>query len=88
MITTPSNWECTDPGHLNADGASIEFEHTTKDLHAIVESGDEFFEDSIGYYTVIFDESGDSKETVEDHVFFDDEDEAKAYLEERLEKYN
>ena len=90
MVNAPSNWECTDPGHLNADGASIEFKHTEKELHAIIESGDEFFSNQeIGYYTVIFDDStSNPREKVEDHVFFDDEDKAKDYLEQLLEKHN
>ena len=85
-MDSPSNWECVVSGHLNADGASIEFEHTTKDLRAVIEATSELPGD---YFTVIFDtNTSNPTETVEPHEMYGNEQEAREEFLKLLQKHN
>lgn len=86
----PTNWKHNSGYHLNGDGKSIDYEHTSKDLKAILEAMDSDDEENgLMYYTVIFDISdGRPWEPVESHEFFYDKDDAKDHLFEMMEEKN
>lgn len=87
-METPENWKHKGGYHLNADGKSIEYEHTERPFVAIVEGIYNETDNSLNYYTVIFDESVSPMRTVESHEIYGDKETAKDNLERLMEKYN
>lgn len=75
----PDQWSHTSGYHLKADGKSIEYEHESEPLRAIIESmnGDN---NEVVYYTVIFDTSTHPYKTVEEHQFFSTVEDGKQHL--------
>lgn len=67
--TPPDNWEHSSGYKLNADGKSIEYEHQSKDLLAIIEAMVDEKNQRLEFYTVIFDIGVNEKPwpTVEPH---------------------
>lgn len=84
----PSNWKHKSGYRLNADGKSIEYEHTERPFVAIVEAMVNEQDHTLDYYTVIFDQSTKPMATVEGHELFGDKESAKDNLYYLMEKHN
>lgn len=90
MSNSPALWEHSNGYHLNADGKSIEYRHKEDDhVLAIVEAMVNEEEQSLQYYTAIFNtSSGKPWGLIEPHEIHHDKDSAQEYLYELMEKHS
>lgn len=91
-MNVPENWEHKSGYHLNADGKSIEYEHTERPLLAIVEgmvNEDPDNPVNFQYYTVIFNtENGKPYSRVKGHNFHGNKENAKNNLGKWMREFN
>lgn len=85
-MNIPNSWNHKSGYHLNGNGKSIEYEHISRQLLAIVEC---MFDQNNGiqYYTVIFDTNESVWIKKKSHEFFEDKDKAKENLKMHMEYY-
>lgn len=88
-MNAPDNWSHKSGYSVNADGKSIEYTHDKKPLLAVVEAMVNENEETLEFYTAIFDTSSERPwETVESHEIYLKKDTAKGHLFDLMKKHS
>lgn len=83
------NWEHKSGYRVNADGRYIIYEHEEKPYEAVIEAMLNEGEDTMEYYTAIFDDStSNPTELIEAHKIFINKEDAFENLKKRMHEHS